>query len=193
MKLLVLLSFLLLGISPTKNKESIEISWNDLIPGVEAEDPYLKLTKEQRSLIWDVAMAEIAAKNSPGTQTNPDAAIEKTLIKRLQKLEKTTEQYEEQTDMIRRELKKHRRKIWRQQESKLNLDNLESGQYRFLPDGQELDQQLEVTASSSNKVPGESVQLAQRNVFGFSKTASKSWLYFCLKGQRPISDLLFAF
>ena len=41
-----------------------------------------------------------------------DAAIEKALIRRLQKLEKSTESLEEQTEMVRRRLKKHRRDIW---------------------------------------------------------------------------------
>lgn len=53
------------------------IGWNDLIPVVKMEDPYLQLTAEQRSLIWDVAMAEIEAKNNPVKNTNQNPEIKK--------------------------------------------------------------------------------------------------------------------
>jgi hypothetical protein len=47
-------------------------------------------------------------------------AMEKALIRRIQKLEKSAENLEEQTEMVRRKLKSHRRTIWKQKELELN-------------------------------------------------------------------------
>lgn len=45
-----------------------------------------------------------------------DAAVEKALIRRFQKLEKSSEHIAEQKEIVRRNLKKHRRDIWKRQE-----------------------------------------------------------------------------
>lgn len=70
MRLLGLILTSIIILSPAKGEKATEIAWKDLIPNVELDDPYLKLTKEQRSLIWDVAMAEMAVNN--GSAKNPE-------------------------------------------------------------------------------------------------------------------------
>lgn len=78
--------------------------------------------------------------------SHSDAAVEQTLVSRLIELEQTTERYENQTDAVRRTLKKHRREMWRKHEEFRNNKNQGQQQEgheksRFLPDLQELEEQ----------------------------------------------------
>ena len=63
-----------------------------------------------------------------------DSAIEKALIRQLLKLEKTCDRYEEQTDVVRRKLKRHRREMWRKLEARKALANATGAEGRFLQD-----------------------------------------------------------
>ena len=90
------------------------------------------------------------SRNSVGTTTaglaQTDVAIEKALIRRLAKLETVADQYEEQTEAVRRKLKKHRRDVWKKREDLLRragdqIANKRSATY-FLPDVDELDDQF---------------------------------------------------
>jgi hypothetical protein len=105
-----------------------------------------------------------------------DAAIEKALIKRLLKLEVTTDQYDEQTDAVRRRLKKHRRDMWKKREDMLKAyDNLaakrKGGQEssRFLPDADEY-QLLEEYQSREKKLRSGSIAKIQANIFAIKPT-----------------------
>ena len=68
-----------------------------------------------------------------------DSAIERALIKRVQKIEKAAEQYENQADAARRTLKKHRREMWKKRDADEAVDQSASRKSRFLPDVDELD------------------------------------------------------
>jgi hypothetical protein len=50
-----------------------------------------------------------------------DAAIERALIRRILKLEKSAESMQEQTELVRRSLKKHRRDVWKRAERQMSL------------------------------------------------------------------------
>jgi hypothetical protein len=100
-----------------------------------------------------------------------EAAQEKNLIKRLQKLEKTAERYEEQTDAVRRKLKKHRRDMWRKHEALAQVDNSTSWpeESRFLPDMKELDSRLDGRATKA-RVSAAAVRNVQSKMFSFAPT-----------------------
>ena len=60
--------------------------------------------------------------NMSSTFSRSDTAVEKALIRRLQKLEKSVEHTAEQMEMVRRNLKKHRRDIWKRKEKETSMD-----------------------------------------------------------------------
>eukprot|EP00980_Cylindrotheca_fusiformis_P009597 scaffold2123_cov96-Cylindrotheca_fusiformis.AAC.10 len=91
------------------------------------------------------------------TFSRSDVAMEKALIRRLQKMEKSAENLEGQTDLVRRKLKKHRRQVQRMKMKK--LPQVVADNTCFLPDAHEFDD------LGSNKVADESVQKAQHRVF----------------------------
>ena len=103
-----------------------------------------------------------------------DAAIEKALMKRLIKLEETTDLYDEQTDAVRRRLKKHRRDIWKKREAllkryderaaKRNGANATASSSRFLPDVDEL-KQLDLVRGRKKQRTGKAVAKVQMAVF----------------------------
>lgn len=90
------------------------------------------------------------------------AAIEKALIRRIQKLEKSTESLEEQTEIVKRKLKKHRRDTWKAKEKALALRTTKTTNSRFLPDNEEFESQQ----AESRKLSTQAVQQAQRSMFG---------------------------
>lgn len=102
-------------------------------------------------------------------------AVEKALIRRVQKLEKTCEFYETQAEMVRKKLRQHRRDVWktegllRQQidTNHCTTDGMISN-YRFLPDVRILEAPVEETATLSEKA----VLKARRSTF--SDTTCKS-------------------
>jgi hypothetical protein len=87
-----------------------------------------------------------------------DAAIEKALIRRLQKNEKSVENFEVQTEMVRRKLRKHRRQIFRK---KQNIIPQKAEKAYFLPDAEEFEAQPKQCA----KVAKSWVQQAQQSMF----------------------------
>ena len=103
-----------------------------------------------------------------------DAAIEKALIKRLLKLEETTDQYDEQTDAVRRRLKKHRRDVWKKREDLLRrYDEQEAkrkgasaSSSRFLPDVDEFNQYLETEHRQKKRRTAQAVAKGQAALFG---------------------------
>ena len=72
-----------------------------------------------------------------------DNAVERTLLRRLQKLEQSTESMEEQTETVRRRLKKHRRDVAKRRERlEGSTDNgNKTGHSYFLPDAEVFEQQ----------------------------------------------------
>jgi hypothetical protein len=99
-----------------------------------------------------------------------DAAQEKNLMKRLLKLEKTAERYEDQTDAVRRKLKKHRRDMWRKHEAAIQVDNTgRPEQSRFLPDVNELNKRLDGRGAKA-RVSTAAVQNVQSKMFSFAQT-----------------------
>ena len=103
-----------------------------------------------------------------------ERAIERKLESRLDELQREAERYEGEADRVRRELKKRERiRLRREQAEKVKStgDTLQSGTYQFLPDGRELDYQLEHIEST--KVPGEEIKKAQIKMFGKDKQPGK--------------------
>lgn len=102
------------------------------------------------------------SRDSNASFAQTDAAIEKALIKHLHRLEKNTERYAEQEDNVRRQLKKHRRIMWRKREEMLNL-RAEQINSRFLPDPEEIEA---MNKQRKNKqLSGKVVTKAQRTMF----------------------------
>ncbi|KAL7566237.1 hypothetical protein ACA910_011301 [Epithemia clementina (nom. ined.)] len=97
-----------------------------------------------------------------------DAAIEKALIRRLQKLEKIVERYASEEDAIRRRLKAHRRDMWRKRERLMRMGQ-DSAKSWFLPDAKELDAELN-QAERRKPMSSRAVEHARAKVFGASKT-----------------------
>ena len=90
-----------------------------------------------------------------------DAAVEKVLIRRIQKLEKLTEDWEERTEVAKRKLKQHRREIWKKKEKKLTAKNISGGGWQFLPDAEV----FEAQETESRKLPKGVVREAQKKSF----------------------------
>lgn len=97
-----------------------------------------------------------------------DAAIEKALIRRVQKLEKTCEIDESRMEIARRKLKQHRREMWKKRESniKAKRPNPPTGsetQFSFLPEAEEM--LGGETYECSQVLPPEIVRNAQKVIF----------------------------
>jgi hypothetical protein len=92
------------------------------------------------------------------TFARSDAAIEKALIRRLQKTEKSSENLQDQTDMVSRKLKKHRRDV---QRKKMKTAPQHETRAYFLPEEEE----FESLQNESTKVPDDWVQQAQQRMF----------------------------
>lgn len=127
-----------------------------------------------------------------------DAAIEKALMKRLVKLEETTDQYEEQTDAVRRRLKKHRRDIWKKRDALLKrYDERQakrkgtttlSTTSRFLPDVDEFHQQLETEHLRKKRRTNTAVAQAQQAVFATTKPKIQPTLTQMFGGGKNVDD-----
>lgn len=122
------------------------------------------------------------ARESSGSRTSldfaqTDAAIERALIKRLLKLEMVTDQYDEQTDAARRQLKKHRREIWKKREEKRARDEgtNTASVSRFLPDAEEC-QHLALDANRNKRHRATIVANAKENLFGVRSTTNQQTL-----------------
>jgi hypothetical protein len=92
------------------------------------------------------------------TFARSDVAIEKALIRRLKKTEKSSEHLEGQTEMVRRKLKKHRRDV---QRKKMKTAPQDETRAYFLPEEEE----FESLQNESTKVPDDWVQQAQQRMF----------------------------
>jgi hypothetical protein len=90
--------------------------------------------------------------------------VEKNLIKRQKKLEKTVDKYESDLDLVSRELKRHRRTILKRKGTQLLQGREQAfGDSRFLPDA------WEVHTEQVQHNPGREVAdvaQVQRNIFG---------------------------
>ncbi len=113
-----------------------------------------------------------------------DEAVERTLIRRLQKLEKSTESMEEQTETVRRRLKKHRRDVAkrreRQHEDTSSSGGEKTGDSYFLPDAEVFERQQ----NESEDLPSSIVGKARKRIF--QNVPSK--FFYCLK-QRKCFEL----
>jgi hypothetical protein len=79
-----------------------------------------------------------------------EAEMEKALLRRIAKLERTTESYEQQKETVKKELKKLRRKILKRQVDKLGLDKVKPfGDSYFLPDAEAWDETFQDIATAS--------------------------------------------
>ena len=110
---------------------------------------------------------QTASKTSPafGLARN-DREIEMALIRRVKKLEKTCDKYENDLDQVNRELKKHRKFVTKKQEESVNRGRQQTiGHSHFLPDADVWDQQLEGVKQS--RIQRELVQQAKANLFSF--------------------------
>jgi hypothetical protein len=92
-------------------------------------------------------------------------AMERALIRRIQKLEKSSESLDEQTEMVRRTLKAHRRDTWKQtkqglQEEKGTGGYMGADSY-FLPDAEVFEKQQMESISLDHDL----VQRAQHRLF----------------------------
>ena len=93
--------------------------------------------------------------------------MEKTLLRRLQKLEKSTEHMAEQTESVRRRLKKHRRDNQKREQrlhEKLNgsiANDKKSADSYFLPDAEVFEREQNEGQGLSKTVVGK----AQNRVF----------------------------
>ena len=93
-----------------------------------------------------------------------DPGIERALIQRAKTLEKTVDKYESMLDQVKRELKKHRRAIWKKQEAELNdVKQYPFGNSRFLPDADVWDEQA--LAVEQKPLSGSVVHQAQETLF----------------------------
>ena len=102
------------------------------------------------------------------TFARSDAAIEKALIRRVQKLEKACEIDETRMEIARRKLKHHRREMWKKRESKSKSKHPSKStsnetQFSFLP---EADEMLGGGKYEDSQVlPPEIVRNAQKVIF----------------------------
>ena len=86
------------------------------------------------------------------TLSRSDVAVERALIRRIQKLEKSSENFEEQAGIAKRKLKKHRREMWRKREAARKKIKRNSTS-RFLPDAEEFEnEQMQVQRLHEEKV-----------------------------------------
>jgi hypothetical protein len=96
-----------------------------------------------------------------------EEAIEKTLLRRLQKLEKSTESMEEQTEIVRRRWKKHVRdmKIRKRREQAISNSAVATGgetaDSYFLPDAEVFEREQ----NEGRGMPKKAVEKAQTKVF----------------------------
>jgi hypothetical protein len=86
-----------------------------------------------------------------------DSAVEKALIRRVQKMEKTCELHESRMVIVKRKLVQHRRAMWKKKEAKqhhvesvANKNNSKQ-QYQFLPDADEVEHESHRQGSSLPK------------------------------------------
>lgn len=98
------------------------------------------------------------------TFSRSDGAIEKALIRRLKKIEKSTEHLEEQTEIVRRKLRKHQREI--QKKEKRNKRKAETDTRRpyFLPDVEEVENQKHQSKALSRGIATKAVDCVFPNV-----------------------------
>lgn len=117
---------------------------------------------------------DVNMEQTPGGMSRTDAEIERALIRRVKKFEDIVDKYEGMLDRVKRELKKHRRVIWKKQEAFINDGKqLAFGDSRFLPDANVWDEQAQ--AANQEALPGSVVREAQGAVFGGSECLSM-WL-----------------
>jgi len=88
-----------------------------------------------------------------------DSAVEKALIRRVQKMEKTCELHESRMEMVKRKLLQHRREMWKKKESKHSTSHQKAKRQVFLPDADD-----EVAQNSSHCGPLLSKETVQRAV-----------------------------
>lgn len=123
-------------------------------------------------------------------ELNPtNGAIEKALIKRLAKMETVADQYEEQTEMVRRKLKKHRRDMWKKREDLLQRATKKIAEKRggyFLPDAEELDGHF--ATRKRRKHRPESAAKATSKLFNTKLPANQTTLTQMVNPEKPSMD-----
>jgi hypothetical protein len=128
-----------------------EIGQHESETGPAASKPRKRTRKVSCALCKTCPCQKVQARDNVttldmNTFSRSAAAMEKALIRRIQKLEKSAESLEEQTEMVRRKLKAHRRVIWKQKERETNNKSVQrlpkiTEDSWFLPDAEVLEQQ----------------------------------------------------
>jgi hypothetical protein len=103
-----------------------------------------------------------------------DQAMEKSLIKRLQKCEKTAERYVHQEEVVRRQLKNHRRDMWRKREALQEMARQSRKQSlpkqsHFLPDAKEIEENFARAVVGKSRTK-EDASKARNSLFGPKKS-----------------------
>ncbi|GKZ00997.1 hypothetical protein MPSEU_001051200 [Mayamaea pseudoterrestris] len=102
-----------------------------------------------------------------------DDALERSLMRQLQTMEKNAEKYEDQIDTLRRRLKKHRKDMWIKfmkeelEEKDEKTDANPQKQSRFLPNTTDMNALLE-KGRPSNRQSAATVAKAKRKMFSFA-------------------------
>jgi hypothetical protein len=117
---------------------------------------------------------ETNVKDTPANMSRTDAEVERALMRRTKKLEGIVDKYQGMLDQVNRELKKHRRAVWKKQEAQINGRRLAFGDSRFLPDSDVWDEQAE--AVQLEALSPTVVQEAKGTVFGTGSKYLSTWL-----------------
>ncbi|CAJ1965885.1 unnamed protein product [Cylindrotheca closterium] len=114
-----------------------------------------------------------------------DSAMEKALIRRLKKIEKSCENLQDQQETIKRKLKKHRRDILRK---KTKVPSEDEGISYFLPDADELD----TSECQPTRVADDWVTYAQKRMFPSTLDDNQPSLtqlgFWSSKSKKPIDE-----
>jgi hypothetical protein len=124
------------------------------------------------------------------SMSRSDGAVEKALIRRVQKLEKSTENLEEQAEAVRRKLKKHRRDMWKKKEHVIKArNNTFMTESRFLPDAEE----CEAQQTETQKLDVGVVKQAARKMFANAPGELLLlffWMYPATRFVMPLTHFL---
>lgn len=164
---------------PTKNSEANPVAIeSNKVENLPMTDGVVKLPTRRRARKGTCALCTTCPCNNKGdegdggvftTLARSDVAIEKALIRRVQKMEKTCELHEGRMDAIKRTLKQHRRDMYRKKENaeraRASSSNTKLQEYEFLPDVDQVEQEELDRKGLNSGVAREIVQNAQLRLF----------------------------
>jgi hypothetical protein len=136
-----------------------------------------------------VRVADKSNDSTAGMFARSDSAVEKALIRRVQKMEKTCELHESRMEMVKRKLVQHRREIWKKKESKHPELFSTIKPYQFLPDA---DKAGQVTGRNVSCLPKEIVEEAVVRIFPEAPSVQATlsqWLGLPSDGATPDNEM----